>query len=341
MATDIDSWMAARQGDWERLERLARRAGRRAGRLSGAEIDEMVSLHRQVSTHLSLARSRYADPALVARLTRLVARSGSVVYGTRSRTLRAMATFFTLAFPAAMWRARWAILASAGLFILPAAGVGIWIANSEAALAASGPAALREAYVNTEFEEYYSSAPAAAFSSQVFTNNVRVGFLAFAGGVAFCLVTVYVLILNGAGLGMAAGLFAAVDQSPRFYGLILPHGLLELTAVFVAGGAGLRLGWALIEPGDRRRSVALATEARRSVTIVLGLIAVFGVAGLIEGFVTGSPLPTWLRVGIGVAAETAFLSYVFIAGRAAAARGLTGGPEDELVLAHLSASTNR
>jgi Stage II sporulation protein M len=100
--------------------------------------------------------------------------------------------------------------------------------------------------------------------------------------------------------------------------------------VFVAGGAGLRLGWTLIDPGDRPRLQALAEEGRRAVVIVLGLVAAFLVAGTIEGFVTGQPWPTWLRVGIGVVAEAGFLTYVMVLGRRAAARGLTGalGEED-------------
>jgi Stage II sporulation protein M len=142
--------------------------------------------------------------------------------------------------------------------------------------------------------------------------------------------TLFVLLLNGANLGLAAGLFAAVGQQPKFWGLILPHGMLELTAVFVAGAAGLRLGWTLIDPGDRPRGAALAEEGRRAVVIVLGLVVVFLVAGTIEGFVTGRPWPTWLRVGIGAAAEAAFLAYVVVLGRRAAAAGLTGalGEED-------------
>jgi len=126
-----------------------------------------------------------------------------------------------------------------------------------------------------------------------------VGFLAFALGVLLCLPTVYVLVLNGANLGVALGLFAAVGEQPKFWGLILPHGLLELTAVFVAGATGLRLGWTIVDPGDRPRLVALAEEGRRAIVVVVGLIA-------------------------GVLAEVVFVTYAVVEGRAAAAQGLTG-----------------
>jgi len=183
---------------------------------------------------------------------------------------------------------------------------------------------VREAYVKQDFEQYYRSAPASEFASQVFTNNVQVSIYAFAAGIALCVPTAFILMFNGANVGVAGGLFASVGQQLKFWGLILPHGLLELTAVFIAGGAGLRLGWTLIDPGDRTRRAALAEEGRRALAIVAGLVVVFLAAGTIEGFVTGSSLPTWARVGIGVLGETALLSWLFVRGRAAAAQGLTG-----------------
>ena len=109
-----------------------------------------------------------------------------------------------------------------------------------------------------------------------------------------------------------------------FWGLILPHGLLELTAVFVAGGVGLRLFWSWIEPGQLSRSQSLAREGRTAGTVALGLVAVLFVSGAIEAFVTPSGLPTWARVGIGLLAEAVFLAYVFVVGRAAVRRGHTG-----------------
>ncbi|HEX7276740.1 MAG TPA: stage II sporulation protein M, partial [Acidimicrobiales bacterium] len=239
------------------------------------------------------------------------------VYGTRSRTLRAVGRFFGVTFPAALWHIRHFVAVSAVLLFVPALAFGIWVANSPAALDATGPEAVRQSYVQEDFEDYYSSAPAAAFASQVFTNNVRVAILAFAGGIAFCLLTAAILAFNGANVGVAAGLFHAAGAAPKFWGLILPHGLLELTAVCIAGGAGLRLGWTLIDPGDRPRATALVEEGRKAMVIVLGLVVVFLVAGLIEGFVTGSTLPTAARVGIGVAAEVAFLLYFVSLGRAA------------------------
>lgn len=315
---DIDGFISAHSDDWRRLDDLVAAAdGRR--RLPAERIDELVRQYERVSTHLSIVRTRYEDQALITDLTRRVGRARALIYGSRTGTWRDAARFVTDEFPAAVWDARSAVLVSFALFMIPAVAMAVWLANSPRALDAAAPAALREAYVEDDFAAYYTSQPSAQFASYVSTNNIRVSIFAFAGGVLACVPTAYVLILNGVNGGGAAGLFAAAGQMPRFWGLILPHGLLELTAVFIAGGAGLRLGWALIDPGDRPRSAALAAEGRRSVVIVVGLIAAFVVAGIVEGFVTGSPLPTWLRVGIGIAVEAAFVGYIVLRGPTAAA----------------------
>jgi uncharacterized membrane protein SpoIIM required for sporulation len=330
---DLDRFLATNQPLWDRLAVLASRGSRGANRLSAQEIDELVRLYQRTSSHLSYVRTYYRDPALTARLTGLVATAGAVVYGTRPKSLRAVGRFFTTTFPAALWHNRRFVGVAAALFYVPAIAVGVWLANSPTAIDAVGPPALREAYLNEDFESYYSSHPASEFAAQVTTNNIQVGFLAFAGGILLCVPTAYLLVLNGASVGVPAGLFSAAGQNAKFYGLILPHGLLELTAVVIAGSAGLRLGWSLIDPGDRLRRDAVSEEGRRSVVLVLGLVATFAVAGTIEGFVTGSGLPTFLRVGIGVAVETAFVLYAVVLGRDAAARGATGLLGEELLTA--------
>lgn len=321
---DIDRYIASHEPSWIRLGELTAKARRSIRRLDAGELDELVMLYQRTSTHLSYVRTNFENPALTIRLTRLVAGTSGVIYGKRARTVRAFADFFRVTFPAAVWDARRFVVVSFLLTFLPAAAMGVWIANSDAALDATAPAALREAYVEDDFESYYSSAPAGQFATEVTVNNIQVSILAFAAGIALCVGAAYILMFNGANVGVAAGLFAAVGEQPKFWGLILPHGLLELTAVVIAGAAGLRLGWAIIAPGDRRRSEALADAGRRAVVIVMGLVAAFITAGTIEGFVTGSSLPTAVRVGIGVAVEAAFVTYLVVQGRAAAARGITG-----------------
>jgi uncharacterized membrane protein SpoIIM required for sporulation len=125
-------------------------------------------------------------------------------------------------------------------------------------------------------------------------------------------------------VGLTGAIMINHGRGDLFFGLIAPHGLLELTAVFVAGGTGLRLFWAWIDPGPRTRAQALAAEGRSAIAVALGLVLVLAISGVIEAFVTPSPWPTWARISIGVLAELAFLAYVFTVGRWACQRGATG-----------------
>jgi len=330
---DVDRFIARNQPGWARLAELTR-IPRRS--LTPAQVDELVQLYQRTSAHLSHARTARVDPSVVSHLTRLVASAAGLLYGTRSRSLAGFARFFTTTFPAAVWHVRRFVAVAALLLLLPAAVVGGWLAVSDAALEASGPEAAREAYVEDDFEAYYSSAPAGQFAAQVTVNNIQVSILAFAAGALLCVVTAYILAFNGANVGVAAGTFAAVGQQAKFYGLILPHGVLELSAVIVAGASGLAIGWAIVSPGDRPRRVALAEEGRRAAAIVVGLMLAFVVAGTIEAFVTPSSLPTVARVGIGLAAGAAFWTYLVTLGRRAAGLGYTGAMGEHERLARAS-----
>jgi uncharacterized membrane protein SpoIIM required for sporulation len=127
-----------------------------------------------------------------------------------------------------------------------------------------------------------------------------------------------ILVVNAANLGVAAGLMASAGRFNIFLGLVAPHGLLELTALFVAAGLGLRLGWTVVDPGPRSRGEALAARGREVGGVALGLVCVLLISGAVEAFVTPSGLPTVARIGVGVAMETAFLAYVFVLVRRAA-----------------------
>lgn len=316
---DLDRYIGQHRPAWDRLDYLSRTGGGRGRRLNPAELDELVRLYQMVSGHLAHVRTAYGDANVTALLTRRVADANAVIYGQGAAPRRAVTRFFRLTFPGAIWRIRRFVLASTLLFFLPAAAMTVWLANSDAALEASAPDYVRDAYVEEDFEDYYSSDPAVQFTTEVTFNNIRVSVLAFAAGVAACVGAAALMVFNGLNVGVAAGLFYAAGEAPRFWGLILPHGLLEITAVVLAGAAGLRLGWTLIDPGDMTRSQALAAEGRRSVTVIIGLVLAFVAAGLIEGFITGSSLPTPVRVGVGAAVWATFLTYLWRFGRTAEA----------------------
>jgi uncharacterized membrane protein SpoIIM required for sporulation len=326
---DLDVYVAAHRGEWDRLEQLLRR-GSSPRKLSGAEVDELVELYQRTATHLSFVQSAGRDEALVGRLSSLVARGRGVVAGGRKASWSDAARFLKVDFPAICYRTRWWWIGATAFFLVIAFGLGAFIASSPEAQLAVAPPDVVKQLVEEDFENYYSSAPAQDFAAQVFTNNAFIAAQSIVFGVLLGLPVVFVLVSNAVNVGIAGGLMAANDRAGLFFGLILPHGLLELTAVFVACGLGLKIGWTVIDPGARSRSRALAEEGRALVTGALGLALVLFLSGLIEAFVTPSPLPTWARLAIGVLAELAFLAYVFGPGRRAVRAGKTGDLTDDL-----------
>jgi uncharacterized membrane protein SpoIIM required for sporulation len=321
---DLEAYVAVHREEWDRLDQLTRRRT-----LTGAEADELVQLYQRAATHLSVVRSAAPDAALIARLSRTVARARTAVGGGHEPLWREVARIFTVSFPAAVYRARWWAAASAAFTVAISAPLAIWVARTPAAQAAIGSRQQIRELVNNDFESYYSEHAAGAFAAQVWTNNAWVSALCFVFGITGIGV-LYVLFQNAANLGVVAGLMAANDRLGLFFGLITPHGLLELTAVFVAAGSGLRLFWAWVEPGPRSRADAVAIEGRSMVTVAMGLVAVLLVSGIVEAFVTPSPLPTWARIGIGATVWMAFLGYVAWFGRPAALAGESGDLRAEL-----------
>ncbi|GAA4235858.1 stage II sporulation protein M [Actinomadura meridiana] len=317
---DVDAYVAAHNADWQRLEWLINR-GRK---LSGTEADELVELYQRTATHLSVVRSSSPDPQLVGRLSSLVARARAAVAGAQAPLWRDVTRFATVSFPAAAYRMKWWWLGNAVLGNLLALALAIWIVHSpEVQASIATPDEIRE-LVDHDFANYYTEHSASSFAFQVWVNNAWVSATALMFGIMLGIPTVFVLLMNQVNLGLSAGLMFAYGKGDVFFGLILPHGLLELTAVYLACAGGLKLGWTVIDPGRRSRGQALAEEGRAAVSIALGLIAVLLVSGLIEGFVTGWVHTTWLRIGIGVVAETAFLTYVIVLGRRATRQGETG-----------------
>jgi uncharacterized membrane protein SpoIIM required for sporulation len=326
---DIDAFVAVHSVEWSRLEKLVRRA-RRPRRLSGVEVDELVVLYQRVATHLSILQTRSPDPVLVARLSRLVANARAAVAGAHVPAWRVIGVFFTTTFPVAVYRTRRWWITTAALSVVVAVALGVWVdTHPDVQRSLLPPNEVRD-LVNHQFADYYKAHPAHDFAAQVWTNNAWVCAEVLVGGLTFGLLTIYSLIGNVVNVGVIGGFMAAAGKLGLFFGLLAPHGVLELTAVFVASGAGLRLGWTTIDPGPRPRPDAIAHEGRSTVIIALGLVVVLAVSGALEAFVTPSGLPTWARVGIGVTAELLFLTYIWTFGRRAALAGETGDLDEEL-----------
>ncbi|NUR88599.1 MAG: stage II sporulation protein M [Nonomuraea sp.] len=320
---DIDAFVTAHRPVWDRLDHLVRHRSS----LTGSEVDEMVDLYQRVSTHLSIVRSASADYALIGRLSALVARGRSAVTGAHTPAWRELVRFFTVSFPVVAYRARWWWLSSAVAFFALAWVVGAWISgNPEVQRAIASPEEITQ-LVEHDFSDYYSENPAASFAGHVWVNNAWVAALMIISAILVGLPIPYLLFQNAVNVAISGGLMASRGKLDVFFGLITPHGLLELTAVFLAAAVGMRLGWTVIDPGPRKRAEALAEQGRAVMSVALGLVVVLFVSGLIEAFVTPSGLPTAVRIGIGVLAEAVFLTYIVVFGRRAQRARETGDLE--------------
>ncbi|HEV7582931.1 MAG TPA: stage II sporulation protein M [Mycobacterium sp.] len=321
---DVDAFVLTHRGTWDRLDQLIKK--RRS--LTGAEVDELVELYQRVSTHLSMLRSASSDSLMIGRLSSLIARARSAVTGAHAPLSSTFTRFWTVSFPVVAYRSwRW-WLGTAVAFFAVVVVIAFWVATNPEVQSAVGTPSDIDQLVNHDVASYYSEHPAAAFALQIWVNNSWVSAQCIAFSVLLGLPIPIVLFQNAANLGLIAGLMFQAGKGDILLGLLVPHGLLELTAVFLSGAAGMRLGWSVISPGDRPRGQVLAEQGRAVVSVALGLVGVLLVSGLIEALVTPSHLPTFVRVGIGIIAEVAFLSYVVYFGRRAARAGETGDIDD-------------
>lgn len=315
---DLDAYVTSHHHEWSRLDELSRRR-----RLTGGEADEFVELYQRVGVHLSVVRTQAPDPQLVAHLSSLLATARTRGLGARSTTWQGARRFVTDRFPAALYRLRWWWLGSMAGNVLVTGLMMVWLhQNPVVEQSLMTPEQVSD-LVDHDFEHYYSEHASSHFATQVWVNNAWVTALCLALGV-FGLPIFYLLFANMSNVAVIGAIMHRHDHGAHFWGLLLPHGILELTAVFVAAGVGLRLFWSWVAPGDLSRVASMAREGRTAATVALGLVGVLLVSGVIEGFVTPSDLPTWTRVGIGVAAEVLFFAYVFVLGRRAYLAGETG-----------------
>ncbi|MCD4849794.1 stage II sporulation protein M [Arthrobacter sp. AK01] len=315
---DIDAFSAVQGDKWSRLHFLAHKR-----RLTGAEADELLRLYQTVSGHLSLIRSVAPESGLSASLSAALAQARTRFTGARSNFMEDLARFFVISLPAAFYRIRWLTLWCGLAFVLVAGAYALWIGTSPDALRAVASDAKVQQYVEEDFIDYYSENPAASFAGAVWTNNAWISAQAVAFGVTGFWVP-FILFMNAQSLGVAAGLFLATGKMDIFFSYILPHGLMELTAVFIACAAGLKIFWAMVRPGPRTRLQAVADEGRSLMTVALGLVLVLLISGIVEGFVTPSALPVWAKITIGALVLAGYWVYTLVLGGRAARAGVTG-----------------
>ncbi len=320
---DIDAFSQAREARWARLKELSKRR-----RLTGQEADELTRLYQSTSGDLSALRSAAPEPGLVTRLSILLAGARVWLTGAHEVSTHGVRQYLTLGLAAAFYRVRWWGIAVFTIVLVMGAVSAWWTVNDPQALALIGTPEQRATIAQMEFANYYYEYDSTSFAATVWTNNGLLALQCIALGITgiFPAILMYNTVLQ---LGVAAAVMAEADLLDVFFQLILPHGLLELTAVFVAAGAGLKLFWTMLVPGARTRGEALAQEGRIAIGVGIGIAGVLFLSGLIEGYVTGSYMPWPVKIAIGTLAFVAFWVYVFVLGRYATAAKVTGDTDGD------------
>lgn len=311
---NVEAFLRARQAEWAELDRLVRQARGRPERLGADGIRRLGTLYRRAVA--DLARGRRASPGdpAVRALEDLVNRARATIYVSQSHGGSARRYFARDYWREVRERGRVVALAWA-LLLGSAALAAVWALHDPGAAAGVVPGSLPGGGGGPHRAIGLAAGQAAALSVSIFTNNIGVTFTSFASGLAFGVAPAFVLLYNGMLLGAVGGIGAATGHATDVVELIVPHGILELSCIAVSAAAGMRMGWALVEPGPRPRTEALAAQAPRAVLLVLATAPWLVLAGLVEGFVTPHHLALLpaLAVGVGVAAP--YWLFVALIGR--------------------------
>lgn len=312
---DQRSFVRKRGAAWERLEALLARVGRRGLRqLQAPELFELGRLYRWTTSDLAYAQGHGFDPQIVHYLNRLTARAHAYVYGTTVETGRArIARFFSETFPGEVRRSCPYIGLCIALSVLWAAVAYVIVARDPSNAYALLPESIIPAHITKSLHDSnfaFTPDASAMMSSLIITNNIRVAFMTFAAGIVTAGVgTIYLIIFNALMLGALGALFAHAGFGPDFWATVAPHGFIELTAIQIAGGAGLLIAAGVLLPGRLRRRDAIVQNGRRAGVLIAGVTAMLCVAGIIEGFFSPLRFPADVRASVGIVTGIALVAY--------------------------------
>jgi uncharacterized membrane protein SpoIIM required for sporulation len=319
----IDRFINERKTVWQRLEELLQLLDRMTlRRLHREEVRELGRIYRRTASDLAIARAESRDPRLVNYLNSLVIRAHGRIYRADAQGGARIRDFFARDFPQA-FRRTWRYTATAfGVFLLfsSIAFFGTRHDPDFSEFAGINPF-FREVVINnrTHWWEKLNDANQIG-STQIFTNNIRVTFYAFALGAIFGLGTLYILAFNGASFGAIIALTYRAGFGNDLLSFVVGHGVIELSCIFIAGGAGLLIGTALLMPGDLSRGDALKSRGMEAVRLIVGCVPLLVLAGIIEGFISPQPISPVIKIGIGAMTGIALYSYLLLAGRALPAK---------------------
>jgi uncharacterized membrane protein SpoIIM required for sporulation len=293
-------WIEQRKSSWSRLDALTHQvesSGIRA--LTGAELKEFGLLYRQVAADLSAVRSDRASRTLEEYLNQLLSRAHNRIYSGRKTGIRPVVRFMVEEYPRIFRRLFPYVLASFLIFLAGTAlGTLLTLSRPEFVRLLLGPQMLQTIDRHEMWTHSLLSMKPQA-SSAILTNNISVCFATFAGGIAAALGTIYLLFNNGLLMGVISTACARAHMTLELFSFVSGHGALELPSIFIAGGAGLRLGGGLLFPGMLSRRDSLTLGAKEAIRLLAGVVPLLVVAGVLEAFVSPSGAPAGVKFALG------------------------------------------
>lgn len=311
---NIQRWVARREQSWKQLDTLLKRVERYGLKaLNAHEIETLASLYRSVSADLARARTHQAGELIIQTLQSLTSRSYSQIYqGSRRQEWRSVREFFLWGFPAVVQQSKGYIALAVALFLL-AAIVSWWLAWQDPTfMALVVPEPLIDQVRDEQTLWTGSIVGIEPFaSSNIMINNIQVSFSALAGGITAGLMTTYIVLVNGVLLGTIAALVGQNNLAYPFWAFVLPHGSLELPAIFLAAAAGFLLARAILFPGQYRRKDAFKYYGQQAALLICGVVPMLVIAGAIEGFFSPNPaIPDPVKYLTGMALFILLVMYL-------------------------------
>ncbi|WP_432774297.1 stage II sporulation protein M [Brevibacillus gelatini] len=302
---EITSFWHKHKASWAELEQLVERFTRQERQITAADIDRLTHLYKKASAHLALVRSYHPADEITLYLNELVSRAHNLTYKQQSGSWQQLRHFFGVHLIGLIHKRIGFIGMAALLFIIGGVSGFAAVLVDPLNLYYVLPQGMAEQIDPTRLGEGHDAINSPVISTMIMTNNMKVAILAFVSGITFGLVPIYVLLFNGLLVGTLAAVYYQADSSYAFWAYILPHGVIELTAIFIAGGAGLHMGYRLLVPGRYARKYQFLEAAKESAQLLLATLPLLFVAGIIEGYITPSSLS--LEAKYLVAAATLLL----------------------------------
>ena len=315
----MNSFIKKRKSNWQRLEKLLAKIEGASGlrKLPRAEVREFGDLYLRAASDLAIARVETRDPKLITYLNSLVVRAHGRIYRAESQGMNLMWKFFSKDFPQTFRRNQRFIAIAFGIEIFFAMLAFVLAFNNPSFADVIGIGDVR--YMAENNRQWWLSLNdanqvAAAF---LFTHNIRVSIMAFVWGAFLCIGSVYILAFNGLHFGGILGVCYKVspDFGNALLTFVIGHGIIETFCIYIAGGAGMMIGYVIINPGDLRRPDALKKKGLEAVRLIVGCACILVIAGIIEGVLSPSGLPAWIKYVTGISTGIAMALYLFLVGK--------------------------